>query len=180
MWCRSKAIPSISSPTESCAPSAARLLRERSARRHVGRFARFVRHLFWHEWRASLRVGGCRKQLERHRARFSGCGFLGGSDAAMIRVILPAHLRTLARVNGEVSVEISGEPTLVSVLNALETQYPVLRGTIRDQVTHERRPFVRFFACEEDYSHEPAETALPSAVVAGKEPFLIVGAMSGG
>ena len=77
----------------------------------------------------------------------------------MIRVILPAHLRTLARVNGEVSVEISGEPTLVSVLNALETQYPVLRGTIRDQVTHERRPFVRFFACEEDYSHEPAETA---------------------
>jgi molybdopterin converting factor small subunit len=98
----------------------------------------------------------------------------------MIRVLLPAHLRTLARVNGEVSVEVSGEPTLLSVLNALETQYPVLRGTIRDQVTHERRPFVRFFACEEDYSHEPAETLLPSAVVAGKEPFLIVGAMSGG
>ena len=98
----------------------------------------------------------------------------------MIRVVLPAHLRTLARVNGEVSVEISGAPTVVAVLDELEARYPVLRGTIRDQVTQERRPFVRFYACEEDYSHEPAETQLPSAVVAGKEPFLIVGAMSGG
>jgi molybdopterin synthase sulfur carrier subunit len=98
----------------------------------------------------------------------------------MIRVVLPAHLRTLARVNGEVSVEVSGAPTLVAVLNELESRYPVLRGTIRDQVTQERRPFVRFYACEEDYSHEPAETSLPAAVVAGKEPFLIVGAMSGG
>ena len=98
----------------------------------------------------------------------------------MIRVVLPAHLRTLARVNGEVSVEVSGAPTLVAVLNELEARYPVLRGTIRDQVTQERRPFVRFYACEEDYSHEPAETQLPSSVVAGKEPFLIVGAMSGG
>jgi len=98
----------------------------------------------------------------------------------MIRVVLPAHLRTLARVDGEVNVEVSGEPTLLSVLNALEAQYPVLRGTIRDQVTYERRPFVRFYACEEDYSHEPGATALPAAVVSGKEPFLIVGAMSGG
>jgi len=98
----------------------------------------------------------------------------------MIRVVLPAHLRTLARVGGEVNVEISGAPTFLAVLNALEERYPVLRGTIRDQVTHERRPFVRFYACEEDYSHEPTETPLPAAVVAGKEPFLIVGAMSGG
>jgi len=98
----------------------------------------------------------------------------------MIRVVLPAHLRTLARVGGEVNVEISGAPTFLAVLNALEERYPVLRGTIRDQVTHERRPFVRFYACEEDYSHEPSETPLPAAVVAGKEPFLIVGAMSGG
>ena len=98
----------------------------------------------------------------------------------MIRVVLPAHLRTLARVSGEVSVEISGAPTFLAVLNALEERYPVLRGTIRDQVTYERRPFVRFYACEEDFSHEPAETPLPSAVVSGKEPFLIVGAMSGG
>src|SRR5262249_15499646 len=98
----------------------------------------------------------------------------------MIRVVLPAHLRTLARVSGEVSVEVSGDPTFLAVLNALEERYPVLRGTIRAQVTHERRPFVRFYACEEDFSHEPAEPPLPAAVVAGKEPFLIVGAMSGG
>src|SRR5579862_3803031 len=116
--------------------SAARLLCQRVARRHVRRFARFVRNLLRHQRRTSLRVCGCRKQLERNRARFTSRAFRGGSDAAMIRVILPAHLRTLARVNGEVSVEISGEPTLLSVLNALETQYPVLRGTIRDQVTH--------------------------------------------
>src|SRR5262249_37712060 len=147
---------------------------------------RFLRHLFRHQRRPGLRLGRRRRQLERHRARFARCAFRGGSDAAIvrmmmigvtiIRVMLPAHLRTLARVSGEVSVEISGEPTLVSVLNALETQYPVLRGTS----TQERRPFVRFYACEEDYSHEPAETKLPSAVVSGKEPFLIVGAMSGG
>ena len=98
----------------------------------------------------------------------------------MIRVVIPAHLRTLARVGGEVSVDVVGEPTLLSVLDALEAQYPMLRGTIRDQVTQERRPFVRFFACAEDYSHEPANTPLPAAVVAGTEPFLILGAMAGG
>lgn len=98
----------------------------------------------------------------------------------MIRVVIPAHLRTLARVGGEVSVDVVGEPTLLSVLDALEAQYPMLRGTIRDQVTQERRPFVRFFACAEDYSHEPANKPLPAAVVAGTEPFLIVGAMAGG
>jgi len=98
----------------------------------------------------------------------------------MIRVVIPAHLRTLARVGGEVSVDVVGEPTLLSVLDALEAQYPMLRGTIRDQVTQERRPFVRFFACAEDYSHEPANTPLPAAVAAGTEPFLIVGAMAGG
>ena len=98
----------------------------------------------------------------------------------MIRVVLPAHLRTLARVNGEVSVEVSGEPTLLSVLNALESQYPVLRGTIRDQVTHERRPFVRFFACEEDLSHDSTDNPLPEAVASGKEPLLIIGAIAGG
>ena len=98
----------------------------------------------------------------------------------MIRVVIPAHLRTLARVNGEVSLEVAGQPTILSILNALEAQYPMLRGTIRDQVTQERRPFVRFFACAEDYSHEPTDTALPAAVAAGTEPFLIVGAMAGG
>lgn len=98
----------------------------------------------------------------------------------MIRVEIPAHLRTLARLGGEVQLEIEGDATVSSLLNALEARYPMLLGTIRDQVTHERRPFVRFFACEMDYSHEPPETRLPAAVVSGTEPFLIVGAMAGG
>jgi molybdopterin synthase sulfur carrier subunit len=98
----------------------------------------------------------------------------------MIRVEIPAHLRTLAQISGEVQLEVQGDATVSSLLNALEARYPMLLGTIRDQVTHERRPFVRFFACEEDYSHEPPETSLPIAVVSGAEPFLIVGAMAGG
>jgi sulfur-carrier protein len=98
----------------------------------------------------------------------------------MIRVILPPHLRTLARVDDEVVIEVGGEATVRSVLDALEARYPVLSGTIRDHVTQERRPFVRFFACEEDLSHEPPDTPLPKAVVSGAEPFLVIGAMSGG
>ena len=98
----------------------------------------------------------------------------------MIRVVLPAHLRTLARVDGEVNLEIEGPVTVRSVLGALETRYPMLRGTIRDHVTHKRRPFIRFFACEQDLSHESSDTPLPDAIATGKEPFLIVGAMAGG
>ena len=98
----------------------------------------------------------------------------------MIRVALPFHLRTLARAGEEVEIEVERPVTLRSVLDALEARYPVLRGTIRDQGTERRRPFLRFFACEQDLSHEPPETPLPEAVVAGKEPFLIVGAMAGG
>jgi sulfur-carrier protein len=98
----------------------------------------------------------------------------------VIRVDLPAHLRTLARVPGEVSVDVHGAVTIGAVLDALEASYPVLRGTIRDHVTQKRRPFVRFFACEEDWSHERPDTPLPDAVAAGSEPFLIVGAMAGG
>ena len=98
----------------------------------------------------------------------------------MIRVVLPAHLRTLARVNGEVKLDVRGSVTLGSVLDALEASYPMLRGTIRDHVTQKRRPFIRFFACEQDLSHEPADTPLPEAVASGAEPFLIVGAMAGG
>ena len=98
----------------------------------------------------------------------------------MIRVALPFHLRTLARVDGEVQVQVENPATLGSVLDALEAHYPVLRGTIRDHITLRRRPFVRFFACEEDLSLEPPETPLPAAVAAGAEPFLIVGAMAGG
>jgi len=98
----------------------------------------------------------------------------------MIRVILPPHLRTLARVDDEVMIDVGGEATVRSVLDALEARYPVLSGTIRDHVTQERRPFLRFFACEEDLSHEPPDTSLPRAVATGAEPLLVVGAMSGG
>jgi molybdopterin converting factor small subunit len=98
----------------------------------------------------------------------------------MIRVVLPAHLRTLALVDGEVSLDLSGNPTLGSVLDALEASYPVLRGAIRDHMTARRRPFIRFFACEEDLSHEPPDVRLPDAVINGAEPLLIIGAMAGG
>jgi molybdopterin synthase sulfur carrier subunit len=98
----------------------------------------------------------------------------------MIRIVLPAHLRTLARVDGEVKVAVEGPVTLRAVLDALESSYPMLRGTIRDHVTQERRPFLRFFACEQDLSHDRPETPLPDAVVAGAEPLLVVGAMAGG
>ena len=98
----------------------------------------------------------------------------------MIRVVLPAHLRTLARVDGEVTVTVEGPVTQRSVLDALEARYPMLRGTIRDHVTQRRRAFVRFFACEEDLSQEPPDAPLPDAVASGAEPFLIVGALAGG
>ena len=98
----------------------------------------------------------------------------------MIRVILPTHLRTLACVDGEVKLAIDGPLTQRSVLDELEDRYPVLRGTIRDHATQQRRSFVRFFACEQDLSHEPPDTPLPDAVAAGTEPFMIVGAMAGG
>ena len=98
----------------------------------------------------------------------------------MIRVELPAHLRTLARVDREVRLEIEGEATQRSVLDALEAAYPGLRGTIRDHVTRERRPFVRFFACEQDLSHEPPDAPLPEPVARGAEPLVIIGAIAGG
>jgi molybdopterin converting factor small subunit len=98
----------------------------------------------------------------------------------MIRVVLPAHLRTLAQANGEVTVEVAGKATIGSVLDALEATYPMLQGTIRDHVTQQRRPFVRFFACAEDLSHDSADAPLPDAVASGTEPFLIVGAIAGG
>jgi molybdopterin converting factor small subunit len=98
----------------------------------------------------------------------------------MIRVELPAHLRTLAQVDGEVEIEVAGQATVRSLLDALEASYPTLRGTIRDHVTQQRRPFVRFFACEEDLSHELPDTPLPQSVATGAEPFLVVGALAGG
>ncbi len=98
----------------------------------------------------------------------------------MIRVVLPSHLRTLARVTGEVTLDVQGVVTRASLLDALEARYPMLRGTIRDQVTQRRRPLVRFFACGQDWSHEPTDTPLPEPIATGKEPFLIVGAIAGG
>ena len=98
----------------------------------------------------------------------------------MIRLELPVHLRTLARVDGEVTVEVGGQVTQRAVLNALEAKYPMLRGTIRDHVTQQRRPYLRFFACEEELSHEPPHAPLPDAVATGGEPFLVVGGLAGG
>jgi hypothetical protein len=98
----------------------------------------------------------------------------------MIRVALPPHLRTLARIEGDVELDVPGQVTQRSVLDALEAAYPMLKGTIRDQVTQKRRPFIRFFACEQDLSHEPPDAPLPDAVESGKEPLFIVGAIAGG
>jgi hypothetical protein len=98
----------------------------------------------------------------------------------MIRVVLPQHLRTLAKVGAEVQVEVEGPVTQRTILDALEARYPMLRGTMRDQVTQERRPFLRFFACKQDFSHESPDTPLPEAVASGVEPFLVIGAVAGG
>jgi len=98
----------------------------------------------------------------------------------MIRVVIPFHLRTLARVDGDVELDAGSHPTVASVLDALEAKYPVLKGTVRDHVTLKRRPFIRFFACKEDLSLEPADTPLPEEIISGEEPFLIIGAMAGG
>lgn len=98
----------------------------------------------------------------------------------MIRIVLPTHLRTLARVKGKVELEVEGPITQRAILDALEVSYPMLRGTIRDHTTRQRRPFIRFFACGEDWSHQPPDAPLPEAVATGAEPFLIVGAMAGG
>jgi hypothetical protein len=98
----------------------------------------------------------------------------------MIRVVLPHHLRTLARVDSELQLELNGNVTTKAIVDALETKYPVLRGTIRDHVTHKRRPLVRFFACGEDISHESSDAALPESIASGREPFFIMGAIAGG
>jgi sulfur-carrier protein len=98
----------------------------------------------------------------------------------MIRVVLPPHLRALAHVDSEATLEVTGPVTLRAVLDELEARYPMLRGTIRDHVTQQRRPFLRFFACEQDLSHDPPDTPLPDAVASGREPFIVLGAIAGG
>src|SRR6266852_4455709 len=139
-----------------------------------------MRRIFWHHRRAGVRLRRRRRQLGSHRPRSSRGAFGRGADAAMIRVVLPPHLRGLARISGEVKLEIEGQVTVRAVLDTLEANYPMLRGTIRDHVTQQRRPFLRFFACEEDLSHESPDAPLPDAVVSGKEPLLIIGAIAGG
>src|SRR5258708_1216806 len=156
------------------------LLRECAAGRDGGGFARLVRRLFRHDRRAGLLLGGQRGLMECDCARSAGSVVGRSPNTAMIRVVLPYHLRTLAGVEGEVELEVEAPATLRTVLDALEARSPMLRGTIRDHVTLKRRPFVRFFACKEDLSLEPPETRLPDEVVSGAEPFLIVGAMAGG
>src|SRR6266700_3113669 len=139
-----------------------------------------MRRLFRHHWRAGICLGRRRRQLDAHRTASSGCAFCRGPDTVMIRVVLPGHLRALARVSSEVQLDIKGQVTQRSVLDVLEAQYPMLRGTIRDHVTQERRPFLRFFACEEDCSLLPPDAPLPDAVASGAEPLLIIGAIAGG
>src|ERR1700756_5230227 len=130
--------------------------------------------------RSGVRLGGCGRYVGARRARSSGGTFRRSTDAAMIRVLLPQHLRGLAHITGEVQVDIAGPVTQRSVVDALEASYPMLRGTIRDHVTQQRRPFLRFFACEEDLSHEPPAAPLPDAVVTEAEPFLVIAAVAGG
>src|SRR5947208_12081724 len=139
-----------------------------------------MRREFGNHGGAGVRLRGCGRQLDSHRVTPSGCAFCRGSNAAMIRVVLPGHLRALARVGPEIQLHVEGPVTQRSVLDALEAQYPMLRGTIRDHVTQERRPFLRFFACSEDYSLEPPDTPLPDAVASGAEPLLIIGPIAGG
>src|SRR5262249_40075114 len=127
-----------------------------------------------------VRIGRRGRQLGPYRPASPLRGVDGSADPAMIRVVLPAHLRTLARVDGEVKLDVGGLATQRSVLDALEACYPMLRGTIRDQVTQQRRAFVRFFACEQDLSQEQPDARLPDPVAKGFEPFLVVGAMAGG
>src|SRR5207248_434187 len=136
--------------------------------------------LLRHHRGAGVRVGRRRRPLGPHRPRPSARAVRGGPDAAMIRVVLPYHLRALAGVGGEVQLAVDGPATQRSVLDALEARYPMLRGTVRDHVTHQRRPMLRFFACAEDLSHEPPDAPLPEAVASGAEPFWVVGAIAGG
>src|SRR5438270_4994412 len=137
-----------------------------------------MRRVFRHDRRPGVRVRGRRGHLDSDRSRSPGGAVGGGADAAMIRVVLPHHLRTLARVGSEVTLDVSGTVTQRAVLDALETAYPMLRGTIRDHTTRERRAFIRFFACQVDLSHESPDAPLPGDVSSGKEPSLVVGSIA--
>src|SRR6185369_5446777 len=139
--------------------------------------------LLRHNWRAGLCIGRLRRHLGPDCSRSSGSAFSGGTDVVMIRTVsvaMPAHLRTLAGVSGDVTVELDGDVTRRSILDALETKYPMLRGTIREHVSGERRPFLRFFACGEDITHKSPDDPLPEEIASGAEPFYVIGAIAGG
>src|SRR5438270_5353096 len=161
-------------------PAAERLLRQHPARRQLGRCHGPLWPVLRNDRRPGLWLRRWWRQLEADRARSSGRLFRGSANAGVIRVALPAHLRRLAGVSGEVRLDVPGAATQRSVLDALENGYPVLRGTIRDHVTQQRRPFIRFFACQEDLSNEAPDTPLPIEVVSGAEPLMVVGAIAGG
>ena len=161
-------------------PAAGALLRQRAPRRDGRRLHGRVRRVLRHHRRPGLRLGRLRGQLGADRPGPPGGPVRRGPDAAMIRVVLPAHLRVLARIDGEVRLDVADPVTQRTVLDALEASYPVLRGTIRGHDSGPRRAFIRFFACEQDLSHQPPDDPLPPAVAAGTEPYLIVGAMAGG
>src|SRR4051794_27100588 len=160
-------------------PAPEGLLRERPARCDGDRFPRLLRRLFRDHGRPGVLLARRRRPLGADRARPARRPLRRGADAAMIRVQIPAPLRRLAGAEAEVALDIAGAVTIDSVLDALEAAYPGLKGTIRDHVTRRRRPFVRFFACQEDLSHDPTDAPLPDAVAQGTEPLVILGAIAG-
>ena len=160
--------------------AAKRLLRQRPAQRPGGRHARSLRDLLRHHRRAGVRLADSGDTWTSIVQRSARSAFGRSPDTAMIRVVLPTHLWRLANTEREIELEVAGPITLEATLDVLEARYPMLRGTIRDHVTKERRPFMRFFACGEDWSLEPPDTLLPEAVVTGAQPLRIVGAMAGG
>src|ERR1700690_3183854 len=168
----------MGSPDQGAA--AKRLLCKRLAQRAGGRYARFVRNLLWHYGRPGVCLDRFGRQLETHRAGPAESIVRGSADPAMIRVILPQHLRTLAQVGQEVELGLEGDQTIRSTLDALIMENPSLRGTILDKINGQPRPYIRFFACGEDLSLDPPDSLLPVAVLAGTQPFRIVGAMAGG
>src|SRR5262245_28158049 len=177
-------------------PSERELLHQRAARRDVGRFNGSLRHLFRHHRRAGLLLGRFGRKLATNRARFAGCAVRRSANTQIkasrtmvskaaegtrtVRVVLPFHLRMLAKIAGELQLEVEPPVTQRAVLDALEARYPMLSGTTRDHVTQRRRAYLRFYACEQDLSLEEPDTPLPDAVAEGEQPFLIIGAIAGG
>src|ERR671936_2769681 len=160
--------------------AAGALLRERPSRRDGGRQPRSGRGLLRDDRRPGLRIRRQRRQLDGDRARSSRRALRGGADPVVIRVVLPQHLRTLAGVDGEVSLDVREQPTQRTVLDALEAEYPVLRGTIRDHGTAKRRDYIRFFACKRDITLDGADEPLPEEVASGAEPLKGGGEGAGG